>query len=128
MPGNIPTETGKIEFVDSGQINVPESIDTKGAPLPEEKVDAECFCTKEFTVDEIKNFVKAMRDSEKIKTSLLFSEENCPLKKDDTTYDRLCVEINATMKKYNIKTCIRKIHFLAQTYHESSRYGTVIFP
>ena len=35
LPGNIPPETGKIEFVDSGQINVPESIETMGAPLPE---------------------------------------------------------------------------------------------
>ena len=23
LPGNIPPETGKIEFVDSGQINIP---------------------------------------------------------------------------------------------------------
>ena len=35
MPGNIPPEAGKIEFLDSGQIHVPESIDTDGAPLPE---------------------------------------------------------------------------------------------
>ena len=37
MPGNIPPETGKIEFVDSGQINVPESLNTAGAPIPEPK-------------------------------------------------------------------------------------------
>jgi hypothetical protein len=37
MPGNIPPETGKIEFVTSGQINEPESIDAVGAPLPEQK-------------------------------------------------------------------------------------------
>ena len=34
MPGNIPPENGKIEFVDSGQVNVPESITTTGAPVP----------------------------------------------------------------------------------------------
>ncbi|WP_051891263.1 hypothetical protein [Chryseobacterium sp. JM1] len=34
MPGNIPPETGKIEFVTSGQINEPESVDAKGAPAP----------------------------------------------------------------------------------------------
>ena len=34
MQGNVPPESGKIEFVDSGQINVPESINSKGAPLP----------------------------------------------------------------------------------------------
>ena len=35
MPGNVPPESGKIEFVDSGQINVPENITTKGVPVPE---------------------------------------------------------------------------------------------
>ena len=35
MPGNVPPESGKIEFVDSGQVNVPESITTTGAPVPE---------------------------------------------------------------------------------------------
>ncbi len=39
MLGNAPPETGKIEFVDSGQINVPESLNTKGAPIPKQKED-----------------------------------------------------------------------------------------
>ena len=34
MQGNVPPENGKIEFVDSGQVNVPESITTTGAPVP----------------------------------------------------------------------------------------------
>ena len=33
-PANAPIESGKIEFIDSGQINVPENIDTTGMPLP----------------------------------------------------------------------------------------------
>ncbi|WP_051884934.1 hypothetical protein [Chryseobacterium luteum] len=37
MPGNIPPETGKIEFVTSGQVNEPESIDTQGAPVVEDE-------------------------------------------------------------------------------------------
>ena len=32
-PANAPIESGKIEFIDSGQINVPENIDTTGMPL-----------------------------------------------------------------------------------------------
>ncbi|MFC6269768.1 hypothetical protein [Frigoriflavimonas asaccharolytica] len=36
MPGNIPPETGKIEFLDTAQLNVPDSISTKGAPLPDD--------------------------------------------------------------------------------------------
>jgi hypothetical protein len=42
MPGNIPPETGKIEFVTSGQVNAPESIDPKGAPVPEQKEKQTC--------------------------------------------------------------------------------------
>ncbi|QAR30228.1 hypothetical protein EQP59_02080 [Ornithobacterium rhinotracheale] len=34
MPGNTPPETAPIEFTDSGQINVVESIDTDGIPVP----------------------------------------------------------------------------------------------
>lgn len=33
MPGNLPPESGKIEFVDSGQVNMPESINAIGAPI-----------------------------------------------------------------------------------------------
>ena len=32
-PANAPIESGKIEFINSGQINVPENIDTTGMPL-----------------------------------------------------------------------------------------------
>ena len=45
MPGNVPPESGKIEFVDSGQINVPENITTTGAPVPENKENKKCFST-----------------------------------------------------------------------------------
>ncbi|WP_443937010.1 hypothetical protein [Pedobacter sp. MW01-1-1] len=34
MPGSNPPESGAIEFMDSGQINIPEEIDTTGAPVP----------------------------------------------------------------------------------------------
>ena len=33
-PANAPIESGKIEFIDSGQINEPEDIDTTGMPMP----------------------------------------------------------------------------------------------
>ena len=31
--------------------------------------------------------------------------------------------LNNTFSKYNINTCIRKIHFLAQCYHETQRFS-----
>ncbi|MFZ4927550.1 hypothetical protein [Chryseobacterium sp. Mn2064] len=126
MPGNIPPETGKIEFVTSGQVNAPESVDTKGAPVPEQKDDKKCFCDRNLTIDELKLIVKQLRASEKKKSTAIFSDENCPLPESDTTYERLLDEINAMFKTYHITTCIRKIHFFAQCYHETARLGTTL--
>lgn len=36
--------------------------------------------------------------------------------------NNLTKQLNLTLNKYSINTCIRKIHFLAQTYHESERF------
>lgn len=33
MPGNTPPESGKIEFLNSGQVHIPENLVMKGAPL-----------------------------------------------------------------------------------------------
>ncbi|WP_288446879.1 hypothetical protein [uncultured Chryseobacterium sp.] len=126
MPGNIPPESGKIEFVTSGQVNVPEKIDPKGAPVPEEKDDTKCYCDRDLTIDELKLIVKQLRASEKKKSTVIFSDENCPLPESDTTYERLLSEINAMFKTYHVNTCIRKIHFFAQCYHETARLGTTL--
>ncbi|HCN49796.1 MAG TPA: hypothetical protein DIT10_12005 [Chryseobacterium sp.] len=99
LPGNIPPETGKIEFVTSGQINEPESIDAKGAPVPDQKDDKKCFCDRDL---EIEDFIKigiSQKNAEKFKDSL-----------------------NLTFINYNITTCIRKLHFLAQIRHESGEF------
>ena len=85
-----------------------------------------CYCGVDFTVEEVRSFIKQMREDEKILTMALFSDENCPISAEDKTYERLTEELNKMMKKYYINTCIRKIHFLAQSYHESSRYGTTL--
>ncbi len=125
MPGNIPPESGKIEFVTSGQVNAPEKIDPKGAPVPE-KADEKCFCDRDLTLDELKLIVKQLRASEKKKSISVFADENCPLSETDKTYERLLEEINSMFKTYHINTCIRKIHFFAQCYHETARLGTTL--
>ncbi|WP_216824222.1 hypothetical protein [Capnocytophaga canimorsus] len=40
-PPNAPIETGKIEFIDSGQINIPENINTTGMPVPQNELISE---------------------------------------------------------------------------------------
>ncbi|UCA59644.1 hypothetical protein KB553_21995 [Chryseobacterium rhizoplanae] len=117
MPGNIPPESGKIEFVTSGQVNAPEKIDPKGAPVPEEKDDKKCFCEKEFTEDDIKSFYKSKK---------LFTAKNCPLPEEMKTYKAFTNALNKAMKDNNINTCLRKAHFLAQIETESDRLNTTM--
>ncbi len=117
MPGNIPPETGKIEFVTSGQINEPESIDTKGAPVPEDKDDKKCFCEKDFTEDDIKSFYKSKK---------LFTAKNCPLPDGMKEYKAFTEALNKAMKDNHINTCLRKAHFLAQIETESDKLNTTM--
>ena len=126
LPGSSVPEAGKIEFVDSGQIHVPESIDMDGAPVSDKKEDDKCFCNRDITLDELKLIVKQLRTSEKKKSTSLFDQENCPLPESDTTYERLLQEVNTMFNTYHINTCIRKIHFFAQCYHETDRFGTTL--
>lgn len=100
MPGNIPPETGKIEFLDAGQKNEPESVDTEGAPAPEEKEKEEkCFCNRDLEVEDLVTLGISKKNAEKFKDSL-----------------------NSTFTNYDINTCIRKLHFLAQVRHESGEF------
>ena len=83
-----------------------------------------CYCGRDFTVDEMKNIVKELRGSEGITSVALFSDLRSPLQKSDRTYERFTEELNKAFKKYNINTCLRKAHFLAQAYHETDRFRT----
>lgn len=59
MPSNTPPETAPIEFIDSGQINVVESIDTDGIPVPsyEEKKSVENIIWKDKSGNDINNTI-----------------------------------------------------------------------
>lgn len=159
MPGNIPPETGKIEFVTSGQVNAPESIDGKGAPVPDPiKEVKKCYCNRDFTPEEMNAIVIELRKGEitsyvtrktvetvngvkkKVSKKVPFTVYDQPNTKDllfanqsdikraehlsveDSSYEKVTDMINKTLKKYNINTCIRKIHFISQAYHESHRF------
>lgn len=48
MPGNVPPESGNLQFVNSAQANVPDQINTAGAPVPAAKDNTEyIYYTKE---------------------------------------------------------------------------------
>lgn len=75
-----------------------------------------CYCNVDFTVEQIKDFYKKSNGNFKD----LFTAKNCPLPKDKKTYEEFTKELNNAMKKYEINTCIRKAHFLAQIEAETS--------
>jgi predicted chitinase len=110
MPGNVPPESGKIEFVDSGQINVPESITTTGAPVPERKEDEKNPCSDDFTLAQIKkvwtsatNIVWMQGIVDELNTSYTVKGKSKKL-----------YEI------FELNTCLTRAHFFAQAYVESS--------
>ena len=44
------------------------------------------------------------------------------IRKEDANFEKFTEAINKTFRDYHITTCIRKIHFLAQCYHETQRF------
>ena len=72
-----------------------------------------CFCYRDLTEGEIESIIKSMRDSEKLNRGKykIFSANNCKLSDNEKTYKSLAAEINKVFNKYNINTCLRKIHF-----------------
>ena len=55
-------------------------------------------------------------------TTIFQSIEIEKIQTKDANLTSFTNEINKTFSNYQINTCIRKIHFLAQTYHESERF------
>jgi len=74
-----------------------------------------CYCGVDFTVEEIKDFYK----DDKGKFKVLFSWDNCPLPENKKTYEEFTTALNKAMKNYEINTCLRKAHFLAQIEAET---------
>ena len=120
-PGQKPTaqkpEGKTTSVVDQTQ---KQSSDKKG----------KCFCNRDFTADEFEKIIQGLRDSEtRVKKDSgysLFAASNCTLPEADKTIEKLRVQLNSTFTKFGINTCLRKLHFLAQVYHETDRLRTTL--
>jgi predicted chitinase len=97
-------------------------------PEPEVPKTGKCFCNRDFTPEEFEKIIHGLRDSEKrVKQSSgynLFNAPNCNIKTEDRTIEKLRSQINNIFNKYGINTCLRKLHFLSQIYHETDRLRT----
>lgn len=89
-----------------------------------------CFCNRDFTAEEFEKIIKGLRDSEpRVKKDsgyALFGASNCELPEEDKTIEKLRTQLNSLFTKYQINTCLRKLHFLAQVYHETDRLRTTL--
>jgi predicted chitinase len=97
---------------------------------PSDDKKGKCFCNRDFTAEEFEKIIHGLRDSEtRVKKDsgyALFAADNCTLPETDKTIEKLRVQINSLFTKYEINTCLRKLHFLAQVYHETDRLRTTL--
>lgn len=112
MPGNVPPETGKIEFVTSGQINVLESLNTKGAPIPEQKQKNNNPCSDDFTLAQIKSVWPSAKKNEWLQGIVNELNKQYVINNDG--------EIQKLYEIFELDTCLQRAHFFAQAYVESS--------
>jgi len=122
----VKNEMGKMSVPQDSQVPVKTGASEPVKKKEEEKENNKCFCDRDLELAELKLIVKQLRLSEKKTSTSLFTDENCPLPSTDKTYERLLEELNKAFKTHNINSCIRKIHFFAQSYHETSRLETTL--
>lgn len=91
-------------------------------------VSNQCFCDRNFTEEELRNIIQKLRDSDKSVYNKykyeLFSNNNCQIPDEQRTYKNFTRELNSMFARYEIGTCLRKIHFLAQASLESEIFTT----
>lgn len=81
-----------------------------------EKVEknTRCFCHRDFTVEEMKKIISALRGKEP-KDEIWESSPDV----DDKSISSFTRELNVAFKRYGINKCIQKISFLAQAVCET---------
>lgn len=83
----------------------------------------ECFCNRDFRESEFKDLIISLRKMNGYdkKVDVLFDLPSNE-KILNPTWNSFQENINGVFSKYSITKCIHKIHFIAQTYHESFHY------
>ena len=107
---SIPVDTQTSD--DRGQTGTPKVDVTKLG---------DCSCNRDLTLSELENMIRQLSGKNEIK---LFDHKNCTLNTAERNTKSLLTEVNKVLKKYEINTCIRRIHFIAQLYHESASFST----
>ena len=92
-------------------------------PDKKERKKTECFCNKDFEEKDVRKLVKLLKGSESIwEGQALKGGKRVDCFINDKSFATLTNELNATLKKYQINSCIQKIHFLAQVCEETGTF------
>jgi len=104
---NIVIQLRKEEIMTINGKAVPNTIkDEKGTPI-------------------LKNGEKQFKDRtqyDEMGENIFYFKQTEKINDSEANFETFTKELNETFEKYDINTCIRKIHFLAQSYQETQRY------
>jgi predicted chitinase len=101
----------------------PLYINDKGALLVKKGKDGYYDLQGKFVQkEECKKYKKTVSKFDDIGIKIFKSKEIEKIQDNDANIATFTKELNKALTAYTINTCIRKIHFLAQCYHESGRF------
>ncbi|OOF63364.1 hypothetical protein [Rodentibacter sp. Ppn85] len=112
---NKKTDINKKE----GNNVLPVRSENNGKPLDIVSQNADkCLCHRDFTVDEFKLIIQKLHKS-KVIPNLWIPSLKTGAAPNDKSYESSVKELNRILEKYEINSCLRKLHFLAQVFHET---------
>ncbi|STZ00732.1 membrane-bound lytic murein transglycosylase D [Moraxella lacunata] len=110
-----PTEIKPIQTTEQNQRS-----QEGGTPKVVVEKQGNCSCNRDLTLSELNHILSSLG----VKGTSLFTAENCELNQKERNAETFLKFLNQVFKKYQINTCLRRIHFLAQICHESGRFQT----
>jgi len=90
----------------------------------DKSIKSKCFCNRDFEEKDVRQLVKLLKGSETIwEGQALKGGKRAECNIQDKSFATLTKELNSALKKYNINTCAKKMHFLAQVAEETGTFA-----
>lgn len=91
----------------------------------DKSIKSKCFCNRDFEEKDVRQLVKLLKGSETIwEGQALKGGKRAECNIQDKSFATLTKELNNALKKYNINTCAKKMHFLAQVTEETGTFAS----
>jgi len=104
-------------------VNTGRSVSVVGASTEKQEEQEKCFCNRDFEEKDVRKFIKLLKGSETIwEGQALKGGKRAECNINDKSFAALRKELNTTLNKYKINSCIQKIHFLAQVCEETGTF------